>query len=79
MIVDGVDFVMLDADTAGCVCTFLTRGSLDPWRLAVLGICYRNLTLLVPTLAEESRSYFARLERLAGLVLRQVERDTRPP
>jgi len=35
--VNGVDFVMLDADVAGCVDTFLSRGNLNLYQTAVLG------------------------------------------
>jgi hypothetical protein len=70
--VDGIDLIMLDADTAGCVSTFLSRGTLDPWRLAALGICYRDLAVAARALVGEPATYYARLEELAGLVLRRV-------
>src|SRR5678815_919636 len=70
--VNGVDFVMLDADVAGCVDTFLSRGNLNLYQTAVLGLCYRNLTFLIPILSEEGKAYYWRLERLAELVLKAV-------
>jgi hypothetical protein len=70
--VDDIDLILLDADTAGCVSTFVSRGTLDPWRLAVLGICYRDLAVVVHDLLGEPKAYYARLEKLAGLVLRRV-------
>lgn len=70
--VNGVDLVMLDADVAGCVDTFLSRGNLNLYQTAVLGLCYRNLTFLIPILSEEGRVYYWRLERLAELVLKAV-------
>jgi hypothetical protein len=70
--INGVDLVMLDADVAGCVDTFLSRGNLNLFQTAVLGLCYRNLTLLIPILSEEGKAYYWRLERLAELVLKAV-------
>ena len=69
---NGVDLVMLDADVAGCVDTFLSRGNLNLFQTAVLGLCYRNLTYLIPMLSEEGKAYYCRLERLAELVLKAV-------
>ena len=70
--VEGVDLVMLDADVAGCVHTFVSRGNLNLFQTAILGLCYRNLTYLIPMLSEEGRTYYSRLELLAELVLKAV-------
>ena len=71
--VEGIDFVLLDADIAGCVSTFLgNRGRLDLWRTAVLGLRYRDVRYVLPQLDEEGRVYFSRLEVLAKLVLQAV-------
>jgi len=71
--VEGIDFVLLDADIAGCVITFLgNHGRLDFWPTAVLGLCYRNVSYVLPQLDEEGRVYFGRLETLAKLVLQAV-------
>ena len=70
--VDGIDFVMLDADIAGCVDTFLERGNLNLFQTAVLGLCYRHVSYVTPILNEEGAAYFWRLERLAELVLKAV-------
>ena len=68
--VGGIDLILIDADTAGCVSTFLSRGGrLDPRRVAILGLCYRNLAIVVAGLEGQAREYFARLEKLSGLVL----------
>jgi hypothetical protein len=67
-----MDFVMLDADVAGCVTTFLKRGNLNLFQTARLGLCYRNASFVVPILNKEGAAYFWRLERLAELVLKQV-------
>jgi hypothetical protein len=68
----GIDFVMLDAEVAGCVDTFLGRGNLNLFQTAILGLCYRNLSYVIPVLNEEGKAYYCRLERLAELVLRAV-------
>ena len=70
--VNGVDLVMLDADVAGCVDTFCSGGNLNLYQTAMLGLCYRNLTYLIPMLSEEGRAYYSRLELLAKLVLKAV-------
>ena len=72
---NGIDFVMLDADIAGCVSTFLERGILDSKRLAVLGLCYRNVRFVLPVLNEEGSAYYWRLERLSELVLKKIARS----
>jgi hypothetical protein len=76
--VAGHDLIALDYTAAGCVSTFINRATLDTWRLAVLGLCYHGLGLVVAQLEGEERAYFIRLERLAGLVLEAV-RDGSPP
>ena len=70
--VNGVDLVMLDADVAGCVATFLSRGNLNLSQTVVLGLCYRDLTCLIPMLDDEGKAYYHRLELLAKLVLKAV-------
>ncbi len=70
--VNGTSLVMLDANIAGCISTFLACGNtLDLRRTAVLGASYRAVALVLvsPDLTEEARPYYARLETLAGLVL----------
>lgn len=70
--VDGIDFVMLDADIAGCIDTFLERGNLNLFQTASLGLCYRHASYVTSILNEEGAAYFWRLERLAELVLKAV-------
>jgi len=70
--VNGVDMVVLDADVAGCVDTFLSRGNLNLFQTAILGLCYRNLTCSIPMLSEDGQTYYRRLELLAELVLKAV-------
>ena len=71
--VAGFDLILLDADSAGCVSAFLSRGGrLDPALLAVLGLCYHHLAIVAAQLRDEAQQYFGRLEELAGLVLAEV-------
>ncbi len=71
--VDGIDFVMLDADVAGCVSTFLHRKRvLDQWRTAVLGLCLGDIERLLPQFEPAQREYFERLATLARLILREI-------
>jgi hypothetical protein len=76
--VSGIDFVLLDANIAGCVSTFLERGALNLYQLSILGLSYRDASHVVPILNEEGAEYFWRLERLAELVLRAVAHKHQP-
>ena len=72
--VNGIDFILLDANIAGCVDTFLERGTLNLYQAAILGLSYRDVSYVIPILNEEGAAYFWRLERLAELVLKAVAR-----
>ncbi len=76
--VNGIDFVMLDANIAGCVTVYLQQGTLDAWRAAILGLCYRNCECVVPILYEEAAEYYWRLGRLAELILKELVKAERP-
>ena len=70
--VSGIDFVMLDANIAGCVDTYIERGNLNLFQTAMLGLSYRDASFVVPMLNKEAAAYFWRLERLAELILKAV-------
>ena len=72
--INGIDFVSLDADIAGCVTTFIERGDLNLYQAAILGLCYQNASLVKSIINEEGTEYFWRLERLSELVLKAVAR-----
>ena len=74
--VNGIDFVVLDSQIAGCVSAFVERGELSTYRTAVLGLAYRNTTSVLPALIQDGAAYFWRLERLAELVLKQVAKKS---
>jgi hypothetical protein len=72
--INGVDFVTLDSSIAGCISTFAEDGNLNLYQTAVLGLCYREVSFILPILNEPDAEYFRRLERLAELVLKAVAR-----
>ena len=77
--VSGVEVAMVDTVASGCIDTFIARqGSLDTWRTAILGLCYRNLGVATVGLQGEARAYVARLEILARLVLESVRDGAKP-
>lgn len=67
----GVDMVMLDADIAGCVSTWLgNRGSLDEGRQGVLARCMADLDRVLPILVgQQERAYYGRLRAMAVATL----------
>jgi hypothetical protein len=69
--VAGVELVLVDADVAGCVDTWIRkRGSLDAWRKDVLAASVSDLDRVIPIVPEgPSRRYFERLRELAVMVL----------
>ncbi|MGW9211265.1 hypothetical protein ACWGR4_30330 [Embleya sp. NPDC055664] len=65
--VEGVDFVLLDADVAGLVQREL-NGGLDDNGIAILWACIADLDKVVPMINEEyCASYFTRLRTVAEL------------
>jgi hypothetical protein len=63
-----IDFVLLDADIAGCVQTLLSHGSLDEWRESILKTRMGYLSIVLPLLADEDEStYYKRLRTMAQL------------
>ncbi len=71
--IEGIDLVLIDSDVAGCVTTFIKNdGQLDLWRTAMLGLCYRDSTIVTSRLSGEAKEYFSRLETLSILVLKDI-------
>src|SRR3954471_11074375 len=66
----GVEMVMLDADVAGVVSSWLSGGRLDAARQAVLQTSLGDLDRVLPLLSDRHElEYCQRLRELAGLVL----------
>lgn len=67
----GADMVLLDADVAGCVSTWLqTRGHLDDWRTGLLMQCVNDLDRVLPLLAGAGAfAYYERLRVMAVAAL----------
>src|SRR5258706_16369023 len=75
-LIDDIDLTLLDTFTAGSITTFLSNeGKLDIWRTAILGLCYRDLTVVTHKLDGIALDYFQQFEIIARLVLEAV-RDT---
>ncbi|MGW5371257.1 hypothetical protein ACWER6_31455 [Streptomyces sp. NPDC004009] len=68
--VEGIDLVMLDADTAGCVHAWIRDGgALDPERGRILRTCVEDLDRVTARISDPAgRRYYERLHRLAVLV-----------
>jgi hypothetical protein len=67
--VAGIDLVLLDADVAGCVVSWLgNSGRLDPASAKIVAACLSDRVL--PLLTDEQEVvYSRRLRRLATMVL----------
>ncbi|MGW8742608.1 hypothetical protein [Streptomyces sp. WAC 04229] len=61
---------MLDADTSGCVLTWLNNdGALDPEGSRILQSCIEDLDRVIPEITDRAGiHYYQRLHRLALLV-----------
>jgi len=76
--IDGIDLVLLDAETVGCISSFLNNGNeVDLERTAILGRCHRDLAVVVRQLNGEAKDYFSQLETLAELVLDAIQKKIR--
>ncbi|UXY29894.1 hypothetical protein N8I87_27275 [Streptomyces sp. HUAS TT20] len=66
----GTDMVLLDADIAGCVFTWLNNGgTLDPGRSRILQSCIEDLDRVMPEITDpDGTQYYQRLRQLALLV-----------
>jgi hypothetical protein len=67
----GIDLVLLDADVAGCVLSWLdSSGRLDPASAKIVAACLSDLDRVLPLLTDEQEVvYFRRLRKLATMVL----------
>ena len=78
----GADLVMLDADVAGCVVTWIgNAGRLDPTRSKVLGRCVSDLDRVLHLINDAQRKrYFERLRetRCAGRWMTFANRGPSP-
>ena len=70
--IDGIDLVMADADTAGCLQTYFTDHKLAPTHIAILGRCYHDLGIVQRRLSGDAQTHFQRLEVLAGMALESL-------
>jgi hypothetical protein len=71
--VAGINLALVDGEAAGCLETLY--GSDQPLpreRVAILGLCARDLAIVVPHLNGEGAAYFRRLEQLVTEALREI-------
>ncbi|MEZ0115616.1 hypothetical protein ABH920_009657 [Catenulispora sp. EB89] len=74
-----IDFILVDADIAGCVQTLLSRGLLGEWREGVLNTCIGHLSVVLPLLADAVEfAYYERLRVMAELALNWQREQTNP-
>ncbi|MFJ4334524.1 MULTISPECIES: hypothetical protein [unclassified Streptomyces] len=68
--VEGIDMVLLDADTAGCASTWINNGgTLDPQHRSILQSCVEDLGRVIPQISDPSgHQYYQRLHQLALLI-----------
>lgn len=66
----GIDMVLLDAEVAGCVSSWLHgRGHLDEERRRILARCVADLDHILPILATQEDAYYGRLRAMAVAAL----------
>jgi hypothetical protein len=69
----GVDMVLLDAEIAGCISSYLrSRGKLDADRLRITRTCRLHLDQVIPQLNGEAQRYYERLRILSDLVTQSL-------
>jgi hypothetical protein len=76
--INDIELVLLDSGISGCVSTFLGNGTLEPWKIALLGLAFKDLFVVLPAINKIGSIYFRLLGRLADLVLTEVFEQTRP-
>ncbi len=76
--INGVDVVSLDGDIAGCVEAYISMQRPNLFQVAILGMCYRDVSVALPHIAAPDRDYFRRLEKLSELVLKEVVGENLP-
>ena len=76
--IKGIDLILLDSTTEGCISTFIgNEGKLDPWRMAILGMCYRDLVVVIENLDGYAKEFFEKLEKMTEIVLKNFIKDNR--
>lgn len=66
--IKGIDIVLLDTETAGCIATFIARkGSLDKQRAEILGRCIIDIKIVKGELDFSAQAYFSMLLDLAEM------------
>jgi hypothetical protein len=72
-VIDGVDLVLLDTFTAGCIHTYISNnGQLDSERIRILKKCLGELDLVIQKLDGLALDRYKRARTLATLVLQEA-------
>jgi hypothetical protein len=74
--IGGIDMVMLDADVAGCVSTWMASTTdLDQNRLGILRQCVKDAGAVLPALTDpDERRYYEGVAELASALLAEHHR-----
>jgi len=69
-----IDLVLLDANIAGCVSSYLQNGGhLDSQRVEILKRLCVDVNSVLKEIPSGEREYFVKLKRLGDLVIRDVK------
>ena len=75
--IKGIDLVMLDADTVGCITSYYGRfgnlKKLDPKRQEILKLCRDALAVVVKDTEGYAKEYFQGLLTLTEIVLKELQ------
>jgi len=78
--IDGIDLVLLDADTYGCLSTYYGRSGkrlkLDDDRIHILQLCKTDLETVLPKLSGDAKEYYDRLLRISDIVLLKIRNES---
>ena len=77
--IQGVDLVLLDGDTAGCIDSYFrksgTQTSLSPEKQEMLSRCRTELSIVVKSLQDDSKEYFQRLLTISDTILTELQNN----
>lgn len=74
--IDGIEPAEIDTYAAGCISTYIEGGIIDKERIEILKNCLSSIQTILPKLNDEGKSYFSMLNKLGGVVLKEVDNDS---
>ena len=73
------DLPLTDSSAAACIHTYVEQeGRIDLPRVAIIGRCYRDISIAIPNLRGYYLEYFKELESLCRLVLEDISMSDAP-